>query len=65
MAKWVFDIPDEVVGVVVPQLREVIEYEAEMYEFRASHPAPSITTHAYVAVVGKATERPPLVLEES
>ena len=65
MATWVFDIPDEVVDVVVPQLREVIEYEAEMHEFRASHPSPSITTRTYVGVVGKTTERPPLVLEES
>ena len=64
MAKWVFDIPDEVVSVVVPQLKEVIEYEAEMYEFRESHPEPDIQVRTLRGIVTGVSVRPDLVLEE-
>ena len=62
MAKWLFDIPDEVVDVVVPQLREVIEYEAEMHEFRASHPEPDTQTRTLRGVITGVSERPDLIL---
>ncbi len=64
MAKWVFDIPDEVVDVVVPQLKEVIEYEVSGYEFRKSHPVPDIQTRTLRGIVTGVSTRPPLVLAE-
>ena len=64
MGKWVFDIPDEVVDVVVPQLKEIIEYEVWGCEFRKTHPVPDIQTRTLRGVVIGTSRRPDLILEE-